>query len=120
MNADPDQLIQALLNLVRNAMQALGGEGEITLRTRVQRQVTLGQQRHKLVAVIEVIDNGPGISPELLDKIFYPMVSGRPEGTGLGLSIAQSLIQRHGGLIECVSEPGRTVFTLFLPLENAL
>lgn len=115
--ADPDQLIQAVLNLTRNAAQALKDEGNITLRTRILRQITLGHKRHKLAASIEVIDNGPGISPEMLDKIFYPMVTGRAEGTGLGLSIAQALINQHGGLIECRSQLGETIFTILIPLE---
>jgi two-component system, NtrC family, nitrogen regulation sensor histidine kinase GlnL len=115
---DVDQLIQAILNIVRNAAQAVGKQGEITIRTRIHRQVTLGQRRHALVAKIDVIDNGPGIKPELLNQIFYPMVTGRAEGTGLGLSIAQSLISQHGGLVECASSPGNTVFSIFLPLEK--
>ncbi len=115
--ADPDQLIQAALNLTRNAVQSLKNDGTIILRTRVQRQITLGHKRHKLAACIEVIDNGPGIDPEMLDKIFYPMVTGRADGTGLGLPIAQALINQHGGLIECSSQPGETVFTILLPLE---
>ena len=118
LDADPEQLIQAVLNLVRNALQALGEEGEIILRTRTQRQFTIGHQRHKLVVLIEVIDNGPGIPDEILDTIFFPMVTGRADGSGLGLSIAQSLISRHGGLIECKSRPGKTVFQILLPLEN--
>jgi len=118
IHADPDQLIQAVLNLTRNAAQALGDGGEITLRTRILRQMTIGHKRYKLVACIEVIDNGPGINPEMLDKIFYPMVTGRAEGTGLGLPIAQALINQHDGLIECSSRPGHTVFTIMLPLER--
>lgn len=115
--ADPEQLIQAILNIVRNAMQALHGPGRITLRTRTQRQFTIGQKRHKLVVRVDVIDDGPGIPPEMLETIFYPMVTGRAEGTGLGLSIAQSLVNVHGGLIECASRPGHTEFTILLPLE---
>lgn len=115
--ADPEQLIQALLNIVRNAAQALGGKGQIILRTRTQRQFTIGQKRHKLVVRVDVIDNGPGIPPEMLETIFYPMVTGRAEGTGLGLSIAQSLVNVHGGIIECSSRPGHTEFTILLPLE---
>lgn len=118
LRADSDQLIQAVLNLVRNAVQALGERGDIILRTRAQRQITIGHERHKLVLTVEVIDNGPGISPEIQERIFYPMVTGHANGTGLGLSIAQSLINRHGGLIECNSEPGSTVFRILLPLEN--
>ncbi len=116
LEADPDQLIQALLNITRNAYQALEGEGSITLRTRIERKYTVGKQRHDLVARIEIIDNGPGIPEDMQDKIFFPMVTGRAEGTGLGLSIAQSLIQQHDGLIEIHSVPGRTVFTVLLPI----
>jgi two-component system nitrogen regulation sensor histidine kinase GlnL len=119
VTGDSDQLIQAVLNIVRNAVQALENQGVITLRTRVRRQYTIGHQRHKLVACLEVIDNGPGIPRECLQEIFYPMISGRPQGTGLGLSIAQNLVNQHGGLIECRSRPGETVFTLLLPLEKA-
>lgn len=119
MAADPDQLIQAILNLVRNAVQAVGAAGEITLRTRALRQYTIGQVLYKLVARIDVIDNGPGIPPEMKESIFLPMVTTRPEGTGLGLPIAQNLINMNGGLIECESQPGRTVFTVLLPLEVA-
>lgn len=115
---DPDMLVQALLNIARNAVQALRGAGTIRLRTRTQRQLTIGPRRHRLAVRIDVQDDGPGVPPELLDQIFYPMVTGRPEGTGLGLAIAQSLVQLHGGLIECVSRPGDTTFTLLLPLEN--
>ena len=115
--ADPEQLIQALLNIVRNAMQALRGQGRITLRTRTQRQFTIGQKRHKLVVRVDVIDNGPGIPPDMLETIFYPMVTGHAEGTGLGLSIAQSLVNVHGGLIECDSRAGHTEFNILLPLE---
>ncbi len=118
VHADPDLIIQAVLNLVRNASQALGEEGTITLRTRAQRQITIGPKRHKLMACIEVIDDGPGIAPDMLDKIFYPMVTGRAEGTGLGLPIAQALINQHDGLIECTSIPGNTVFTIMIPLET--
>ncbi len=115
---DADQLMQALLNVVRNALEALADcrGGVITLRSRVQRQYTIGAQRHKLVARLDIVDNGPGIPPEQQEQIFYPMISGRPDGTGLGLSIAQNIVNQHGGLIECVSRPGETVFTLLLPL----
>lgn len=114
--ADQDQLIQAILNIVRNAVQAISDTGNITLRTRIQRQATINQQRYKLAVRIDIVDNGPGIPADMLESIFYPMVTGRPEGTGLGLSIAQSLINQHQGLIECTSRPGQTIFTLLLPL----
>ena len=117
--ADPDQLIQAVLNIARNALQAIdGNNGQITFQTRIQRHITIGQRHHKNVAAISVIDDGPGIPPDMIENIFYPMITGRAEGTGLGLSIAQSLVNQHGGLVEFSSRPGKTVFTLSLPLET--
>ncbi|RMG34129.1 MAG: PAS domain-containing protein [Gammaproteobacteria bacterium] len=114
---DPDQLIQAVLNIVRNAIQAMQDldDPRIRLVTRVARNFTIGEVRHRLVARIEIRDNGPGIPEEIADTLFLPMVTSG-SGTGLGLSIAQSLITRHGGLVECQSREGETVFTLLLPL----
>ena len=118
INADQNMIIQVLLNIVRNAVQAIGSQGEVTLKTRICRQITLGRKRYKLGEKIDIIDNGPGIKPEIMSQIFYPMITGRAQGTGLGLSIAQSLINQHDGLIECNSRPGKTVFSIYLPLEN--
>ncbi len=118
LEADPDQLHQALLNIVRNAMQSLGERGTITLSTRTQRKYTIGHKLHRLVVRIDVIDDGPGIPPEMINSIFYPMITSRHDGTGLGLPIAQSLVNQHGGLIECSSRPGETVFSIILPLES--
>ncbi|EIJ41174.1 signal transduction histidine kinase, nitrogen specific [Beggiatoa alba B18LD] len=115
--ADSDQLIQAVLNIMRNAVQAMNGIGQITLRTRISRQMNIGNKRHKLVVRLEIIDNGPGVPEDMIDHIFYPLVTGHAQGTGLGLSIAQSLVNQHGGLIECTSKLGETVFTLWLPME---
>ncbi|AIN60650.1 MULTISPECIES: nitrogen regulation protein NR(II) [Pseudomonas] len=120
---DREQMIQAVLNIVRNAMQAIAGQnelrlGRITLRSRAVRQFTIGHVRHRLVARIEIIDNGPGIPAELQDTLFYPMVSGRPDGTGLGLAITQNIISQHQGLIECESHAGHTTFSIYLPLEQ--
>ncbi len=115
---DYEQLIQALLNIARNAVLALDGVGKIILRTRIQRNLTIGATRHRLVVRIEVEDDGPGIPPELMESIFYPMITGRADGTGLGLSIAQSLVNQHQGIIECVSRPGCTLFSLLLPVES--
>ena len=117
---DEDLLVQALLNVVRNAAQALSDTADptITLRTRIVRQFTIGAHRHRHVACIEVIDNGPGIPEELMDRVFYPMISGRAEGTGLGLSIAQQIIARHGGALECESRPGHTCFAVYLPAST--
>lgn len=116
--ADSDRLIQALLNIARNGAYAAGDRGALFLRTRVLRQFTIGSTRYRLVLRIEIEDTGPGIPDELLDRIFFPMVSGRAGGTGLGLAIAQELINQHGGLIECESRPGKTQFFVYLPLES--
>ena len=114
---DKEQLIQAMLNIVRNAAQAMHGSGTIILRTRIARQVTLVKRRHRLAIMVQIIDNGPGIPPELQDKIFYPLVSGHADGHGLGLTLAQDFISQHHGTIEFDSEPGRTCFTVLLPLS---
>ncbi len=125
---DKEQLIQATLNIARNAAQALRpvtatakspgacAGGTIELRTRIARQVTIVRQRHKLALELQVIDDGPGVAQEIRDKIFNPLVSGREGGSGLGLSLAQTFIRYHQGMIECESRPGRTVFTILLPL----
>ena len=117
---DKTQLIQAVLNITRNALQAATdvAECQITLRTRSQRQFTIGTKRHRLVCRVDIIDNGPGIPEDLQHAIFVPMVTGRADGTGLGLSISQSIINRHGGLLECTSEPGQTRFSIYLPMEK--
>ncbi len=117
---DHDQLIQAILNIVKNAVKALSGREnpKLTLKTRIARQMTMGTKRHRLVAQVQIIDNGPGISEDLREKIFFPMVSGTEGGVGVGLSISQSLINKHGGLIECQSREGETIFTIWIPLEH--
>ena len=116
--ADPDQLTQVILNITRNASQAMSGEGTITLRSRAERQYTLGGKRHKLVCCIDIVDAGPGIPNEQLHQLFLPMVTSSTKGNGLGLSIAQMIANRHGGLIQCDSEPGHTCFTVLLPMET--
>jgi two-component system nitrogen regulation sensor histidine kinase GlnL len=118
---DEAMLIQALLNIIRNAAQALESRSHpsITIRTRAVRQFTISGTRHKIVAQIDIIDNGPGIAPELLDQIFFPMISGRPEGTGLGLAITQNIIRAHKGIIEVTNKPGETCFSVFLPITSS-
>ncbi len=116
--ADPEQLIQAVLNIVRNAVQSMQGKGEIVLRTRIARQVTLAKKRYRRAIMAQIIDNGPGIPEAIREKIFYPLVSGREGGSGMGLTLAQTLINQHQGMIECDSKPGRTCFTLLLPLTD--
>ncbi|ADV00742.1 PAS domain-containing sensor histidine kinase [Alicycliphilus denitrificans] len=118
---DRAQLLQALLNIVQNAAQALAeriaaGDAQITLRTRVARQVTFGRQRYRLALELHVIDNGPGVPEAIRERIFYPLVTGRDGGSGLGLTLAQTFVQRHQGLIDCDSEPGRTDFRILIPL----
>jgi two-component system, NtrC family, nitrogen regulation sensor histidine kinase GlnL len=116
---DRHQLIQALLNVGRNALQALssqGDSGHVVLRTRARSNVSIGSVRHRLVAAVQVEDSGPGVPEQLRASIFYPLVTGRPNGTGLGLAVAQELVTRNGGIIEFESEPRRTVFTLLVPL----
>lgn len=122
LHADLDRLIQVVLNIVRNAAQALlenpsQRPAEIILRSRVLRQFTIGTHCHRLVCLVEIEDNGPGIDSQLLETLFYPMVTGRAQGTGLGLPIAQAIMQEHDGLIECDSAPGRTVFRILIPFE---
>ena len=115
---DREQLIQAVLNIVRNAAQALEGQGEIRLRSRAARQVTLVRRRYRLALLIQIIDNGPGIPEPLQARIFQPLVSGREGGSGLGLMLAQNFINQHHGLVECESQPGQTSFNLLLPVPG--
>lgn len=116
ITGDREQLIQAILNIARNAAQAMQGEGEILIRTRALRQATFAKKRHRLALIVSIIDNGPGIPEEIRERIFYPLVSGRPDGTGLGLTLAQAFVQQHHGSIEVTSHPGHTCFALRLPV----
>lgn len=119
IDLDRDQLVQAILNLVRNAFAALDGQGTLTLRTRTVNNFTIGETRYRVIASIEIEDDGPGIPKDMQDSIFYPLVTSRPEGTGLGLPTAQELLSRHNGLIEFESRPGRTVFFVRIPLDQS-
>ncbi|WP_341676550.1 nitrogen regulation protein NR(II) [Niveibacterium sp. SC-1] len=119
LTGDREQLIQTVLNIARNAAQALEGQGEIVLRTRAARQVTLAKRRFRLALELQVIDNGPGIPEQIRDRIFYPLVTGRDGGSGLGLSIAQSFVEQHQGMIDVESEPGHTCFIVRLPIGEA-
>ncbi len=118
LEADSEQLIQAVLNIARNGVQAMQGRGELILRTRVARQFQLGTKRHRIALSLQIIDNGPGIPNEIRDRIFYPLVTGREGGSGLGLPLAQTLVAQNQGTIECESWPGRTEFSLFFPLQT--
>ena len=118
---DREQLIQAVLNIAQNAAQALQpslsqAQAQITFRTRVGRQATVGKQRYKLALELHIEDNGPGVPEDIRDRIFYPLVSGREGGSGLGLTLAQTFVQQHQGMVECDSAPGRTVFRVVIPL----
>lgn len=121
LSGDEAQLIQAMLNVALNAVQAMEESANeaprLMLRTRARRQFTLGAERHRLVCEVAIVDNGPGIPGRLRETLFYPMVSGRAEGSGLGLSIAQSVLHQHHGLIECDSQPGCSEFRLLIPLD---
>ena len=124
--ADRDQLIQVILNISVNAVQAMTENKEfyvdkkpmLIFRTRIQRLVTIQGVHHRSAIRIDIEDNGPGVPPEILESVFYPMITGRAKGTGLGLSIAQNIMHQHQGMIECASEAGKTVFSLYLPWEN--
>ncbi len=120
IDLDRDQIVQAFLNLVRNAAAALDGQGTITLRSRAAINFTIGDRRHRVIASIEIEDDGPGIPFDMQDSVFYPLVTSRPEGTGLGLPGAQELLSRHNGLIEFESRPGRTVFFVRIPLDQTV
>lgn len=121
IEGDREQLIQAVLNVVRNAMQALLDSDQanpvITIKSRIKRSFTIAGVHHKVVCRLEIIDNGPGVSEDIKERIFFPMISGRSEGSGLGLTIAQTAINGHQGIIECDSEPGNTSFSLYLPIK---
>jgi len=118
---DVEQLIQSVLNIALNASQSLSerieaGDAEMTFKTRIVRQVTIAKIRYKLALELHIIDNGPGISPDIVDRIFFPLVSGREGGSGLGLTLAQTFVQQHLGVIECASRPGLTDFRVLIPL----
>ena len=118
LQGDKEQLIQVVLNIARNAAQAMKGNGQLKLRTRIARQVTLARKRYKHALVVEINDTGPGIPDDIRERIFYPLVSGRAGGSGLGLTLAQTFINEHGGTIGFDSQPGNTTFTLLLPIPH--
>lgn len=116
--ADKNQLIQAFLNIARNAAQAIDKQGKIIFKTRIVRQHTIGHRLYKHVIQVDIIDSGPGISDEVIENIFLPMVTNKAEGTGLGLPIAQQIISGHQGIIQCQNDTDQTLFSTFLPLES--
>jgi two-component system nitrogen regulation sensor histidine kinase GlnL len=116
--ADMDQLVQIFLNIIRNAVQAMNGCGNVILRTRIQRNITIENQFYRLVLEVQIEDNGPCVPKSMQETIFYPLVTGRAEGTGLGLYISQNLIHRNNGVISCSSRAGSTIFSIIFPLER--
>lgn len=119
LTGDREQLIQAVLNIVRNAAQAMHGKGRITLRTRIARQATLARRLYKHAVQVQISDDGPGIPEEMREKVFYPLVSGREGGSGLGLTLVQNFVTQHHGTVTFDSQPGSTTFTLLLPIEQS-
>lgn len=121
---DREKLIQAILNIARNGAQAMKqnkqDDMQLTFITRAERQIVFRKKKHATAIRIDIVDNGPGIKNELIDKIFFPLVTGSEKGSGLGLSLAQNLISFHQGMIDCHSVPGNTVFSIILPIENNL
>ena len=119
---DQDMMQQATLNIVRNSVQALIEHpeiaGEIKILTRIERQVIIHGECFPLCVKIQIIDNGPGIPTDLKNTLFYPMVTSKSNGSGLGLSISQTLIGHHRGKIEADSWPGKTTFTLYIPIDK--
>ncbi len=120
LKIDRNQIIQAMMNLARNALQAAGPEGRLVLRTRALMNRNIRNRGHRIVASVEIEDDGPGVPEALRETLFYPLVTGSSGGTGLGLAIAQDLVSRHGGLIEFDSRPGRTVFSMLFPIDEEL
>ena len=118
VECDDEKLQQAVLNIVNNAIQAIGEGHTITLKTRIASNKTINGKRIRLSVQISIIDNGPGIPTKIQDTLFYPMVSGRSNGTGLGLSIAQTLVNQHQGKLSCHSRPGHTEFIMLIPLSQ--
>lgn len=116
ITGDREQILQAVLNIVRNAAQAMNGHGQIVLRTRIARSVTLARRRYRQAITLQVIDDGPGIPDSVRERVFYPLVSAREGGSGLGLTLAQTFVNQHHGTIEFDSMPGRTCFTVTLPI----
>jgi two-component system nitrogen regulation sensor histidine kinase GlnL len=117
LKGDKEQMIQIVLNIARNAAQAMKGSGQLKLKTRIARQVTLARKRYKHALVVQINDSGPGIADDMREKVFYPLVSGREGGSGLGLTLAQTFVTQHGGTITFDSQPGNTTFTLLLPIN---
>ena len=112
---DPDTLMQALLNLIKNAAESAGATGKIRLETSFRSGVRGGRSARHLPMQIQIIDDGPGIPKDLLAQIFQPFVTTKTDGQGLGLALVSKVAAAHEGIVEVQSVPGRTVFSLLLP-----
>ncbi len=119
LKGDKEQMIQIVLNIARNAAQAMNGNGRLSFKTRIARQVTLARKRYRHALAVEISDTGPGIPDDMREKVFYPLVSGREGGSGLGLTLAQTFVTQHGGTVTFESQPGNTTFTLLLPINHS-
>lgn len=122
ISGDKAQLIQAMLNIARNGVEAMLEHGtenpSLLFKTRIQRNITIGRESLRLALRVDIEDNGPGIKEELRENLFFPMVTGRDHGTGLGLSIAQTIIGQHKAMVQFESEPGKTTFSIYFPLNT--
>jgi len=118
VNSSFDMLYQVVLNILKNAVEASPANGTVIIRTRAVHHMTIGQNLHKLVLKISIIDDGAGIPQHQQQQIFFPMFSTKSTGTGLGLSIAQSIMITLGGIIEVQSQPGKTQFDICIPCQQ--
>ncbi len=116
LRGNSDRLLQLVLNLMRNALQAK--TSYIGLRTRAEHNLLIGDKPTRLAVRLDIIDDGSGVPENLRHTLFMPLVSGRAKGTGLGLALAQEIALEHGGALSYRSRPGHTVFSLILPLGN--
>ena len=123
IKGDADTLMQALLNLIKNAAEAVdikGKKGNVKLETRFRSGISSVEKSksHNLPIQVKIIDNGPGIPDDLKGQLFQPFVTTKPEGQGLGLSLVSKVVRAHGGIVEVQSRPGKTTFSLLLPTPN--
>ena len=121
INGDENLFVQAILNIVKNAQQAIENQDDpsIAIKSRIRYGRPVNGTVYPTICTIDIIDNGPGIPNEIHDQVFFPMVSVKENGSGLGLTIAQDIIRIHGGGIIFSSIPGNTVFSIQIPIKVA-